>query len=82
MTQKVYVVTWFNGEYYRQDQEEEIIGIFSTKESAKEYADNWKDKYKKECNEIAEANNYYRYDDYSFEFYFPERVWIKEHDLL
>ena len=78
---KAYIVTWFNGERWREDQEEKIVGVFSTMEKAQSYVDKWRDDYKKDSDEIATRLNYYEFSDYSFEFYFPEKVWIKEYDL-
>ena len=79
---KVYIVWWCNGEQYRADIEIEVIGVFSSKEGAESYRDNWRDEYRKKCEAIATEGNYQQqYSDYSFEFYFPEKVWMKEYDL-
>jgi len=77
--EKVYLVIWSNGEQY--DYQEINKGVFSTMEKAESYVEEWRGYYKKQSDEIAIKFNYHELDDYDFDWYFPERMWITECDL-
>ena len=79
--QKVYLVTWCNGEQYGEDQETEIMGIFSTEEKAQSYANNWRDEYRKK----GEWFYKYRGEEFieeDFKCDFPEFIYVSEYNLL
>lgn len=77
---KAYLVWWSNGEMYREDQESDIVGVFSTKEKAQAYVENWKAEYKTKAEEFYRARGEVWIDE-DFKIDFPERVWIAEWDL-
>ena len=66
---------------YPEDQEEQILAIFSSMEKADAYVKNWNENYRKECEEFATRNNYQQYEDYEFKHIFTEEVCVIVYEL-
>jgi hypothetical protein len=70
---KVFIVWWSNGEPWREDEIVRILEIFSSREKADSYITEWREKSKRECDEINQKRRLKGYGDMEF----SENVWIE-----
>ena len=77
---KVFIVNWCNGEQFAEDQETEILAVFSSNEKAESYVKNWKDDYRKQGEEFFK-NRGEEFDDEDLKYAFPEFVYIMWWDV-
>lgn len=76
--EKVFIVWWTNGEPWREEEIVKILEIFSSRDKAESYCTEWREKFKRECDEI---NQKRRLKGYEGDMEFSENIWIETHSL-